>query len=98
MAILPLQLARVSNTMRAGVGAQRIAAAQAALLKAQNELSSGKRLNSPSDDPGDSAVVLQLRKTLEQRDAFLDNLTRASSQLSEVDTTLGDVSGLLDQA
>src|SRR5688572_2328892 len=98
MAILPLQLARVSNNMRAGIAQQRIAATQNALLKVQNELSSGKRLNAPSDDPGDSAVVLQLRKTLEQRLAYSDNLTRAASHLGEVDSTLGDVTSLLQEA
>src|SRR5436190_15975589 len=98
MAILPLQLARVSNLLRTGVAQDSIARTQEKLLRTQNELSTGKRLNAPSDDPGDSAVVLQLQKTLEQRNGFLDNLTRASNHLGDVDTTLGDVTGLLDQA
>ena len=47
MAILPLQLARVSNLLRQNVATQRIAQTQQSLLEVQNELSSGKKINSP---------------------------------------------------
>src|SRR5213596_2513274 len=90
MAILPLQLARVSNLLRANLASNQISRTQAQLLGVQNELSTGKRINSPSDDPGDSA--------LEQRKAYSDNLKQAGSQLGEVDSTLGDLTGLLQQA
>ncbi|MCC6424086.1 MAG: flagellar hook-associated protein FlgL [Phycisphaerales bacterium] len=98
MAILPLQLARVSNLLRSNVANQTIARTQSSLLDVQNQLSTGKRINVPSDDPGDSAIVQQLRKTLERRDAYTDNLKQATSQLGEVDSSLSDMSGLLLQA
>jgi len=98
MAILPLQLARVSNNLRASVSQNQISRTQEALLKIQNELSTGKRLNAPSDDPGDSAIVQQLRKTLEKRESYATNLRHAGSQLSEVDSTLSDLTRLVEQA
>src|SRR5205814_6313054 len=98
MAILPLQLARVSNLLRTSVATQSIASTQQQLLEVQNQLSTGKRLNAPSDDPGSAAIAEQLRKTLEQRQAFSDNLKAAGSQLGEVDSTLGDLGDLLKQA
>src|SRR4051812_2038943 len=98
MAILPLQLARVSNQLRTSLATNQIARTQEALLAVQNELSSGQRLNVPSDDPGDSAIVQQLRKTLELRQSYSDNLKQANDQLSEVDSTLGDLTGLIQQA
>src|SRR3954447_23234258 len=98
MAILPLQTARVSNLLRTNLAQSQISRTQSELLKTQNELSTGKRLNVASDDPGDAAVVQQLQKTLEQRQTYLTNLGRAQSQLSEVDSTMGDLSDLLDQA
>jgi flagellar hook-associated protein 3 FlgL len=67
-------------------------------MKAQNELTTGRRLNAPSDDPGDSSIAQQIRKTLEKRDAYAINLQRARNNLSEVDSTLGDVSSLILQA
>jgi flagellar hook-associated protein 3 FlgL len=80
------------------VSSRTIARTQQALIEAQNQLSTGKRLNAPSDDPGESAIALQLRKTLERSDAYLDNLKQAASQLGEVDSTLGTITDLLQQA
>src|SRR5260221_9854518 len=98
MAILPLQLARVSNLLRSNLGTSNINRTQGQLLEVQNQLSTGQRLNLPSDDPGDSAIVQQLQKLLEQRTAYSDNLKHAQSQLGEVDSSLGDLSDLLQQA
>lgn len=98
MAILPTQLARVSNQLRTSVSQNMIARTQRSLLEVQNELITGKRIISPSDDPGGAAIVQQLRKTLEQRAAYLSNVKQAGSHLGQVDSTLGDLSDLLQQA
>jgi flagellin-like hook-associated protein FlgL len=98
MAILPLQLARVSNLLRTSVATSAIPRTQQQLLEVQNQLATGKRLNAPSDDPGDSAIVMQLQKTLEQRNTYSDNLKQANSLLSESDSTLGDITDLMQQA
>jgi flagellar hook-associated protein 3 FlgL len=98
MAILPLQVARVSNGLRTFVAQSSMTRAQQLLLRAQNELTTGRRINAPSDDPGGAAIVQQLRKTLEQRQAYDQNITHAVNQLSEVDISLGDLTRLLDEA
>src|ERR1700704_1287806 len=98
MAILPVPLARVSNQLRSNVALASIAKTQQDLLKVQNELSTGKRGNTPGDDAGASSIIQQLLKTLEQRQGFATNLQKANSQLSEVDSTLGDLTDLLQQA
>ncbi|HEV2293621.1 MAG TPA: flagellin hook IN motif-containing protein [Tepidisphaeraceae bacterium] len=98
MAILSTQLARVSNQLRTSVSQSAISRTQRSLLEVQNELITGKRINAPSDDPGDAAIVQQLRKTLEQRAAYLGNVKQAGSHLGEVDATLGDLTDLLQQA
>jgi len=98
MAILPLQLARVSNQLRISVANSTISRTQTQLLRVQNELSTGKKLSVPSDNPGDAAIAQQIRKLLEQRQAYAQNLTRAGSHLGEVDSSLGELSELLRQA
>ena len=98
MAILPTQPARVSNLLRSNTAAAQIARTQRRLLAAQNELSTGRRLNSASDDPGDAATAQQLQKMIEQRQAFLTNLNRATNHLGAVDSTLGDLTELLNRA
>jgi len=98
MSIIPLQLARVSNALRMNLSQRTITQTQRSLLDVQNQLSTGRRLTTPSDDPGDAAISMQIRKLLEQRVGYEDNLKQASSHLSEVDTTLGDMTDLLRQA
>lgn len=98
MAILPTQLARVSNLLRTNTAGAQIARTQRRLLEAQNQLSTGRRLSTASDDPGDAAIVQQLQKTIEQRRAFLGNLNRAGNHLGAIDSTLGDLSDLLNRA
>lgn len=98
MAILPLQLARVSNQLRTSLVQSTLSSTQEALLRVQNELSTGKKLNVPSDNAGDAAIAQQIRKLLEQRKAYADNLTRAGNHLGEVDVVMGELSRLLQEA
>lgn len=98
MAILPTQLARVSNLLRTNTSASQIARTQRRLLETQNELSTGRRINAASDDPGDAAIVQQLQKTLEQRESFRTNLARAKNHLEAVDSAVGDLNDLLRRA
>src|SRR5262245_39477539 len=98
MAILPVNLARVSNQLRVSVANSTIARTQQQLLDVQNQLSTGKKLNLPSDDPGNAAIAQQLRKLLEQREAYSTNLTAAGNQLGEVDSTLDQLGDLLQES
>src|SRR5947209_11269601 len=98
MAILPTSLARVSERLRTNVALSSMTQTQQQLLDVLNQISTGKRVNSPSDDPGAAAIIQQLQKTLEQRDGFATNLRQANNQLSEVDSTLGNLTDLLQQA
>jgi flagellar hook-associated protein 3 FlgL len=98
MAILPLGIARVSNLLTTQVTTQSIDATQAQLLVVQNQLSTGLRVSTPSDDPAAASMIMQLNLTLERRQGYANNITTASSQLGETDSTLGDLTGLLQQA
>lgn len=96
--ILPVSIARVSNQLRSSVVTSQISSTQTQLENIQNELSTGKQLNVPSDNPTDSAIVQQIQKTIEKRQAYSDTLSYAKSSLGQTDTTLGNLSDLLDQA
>ncbi len=98
MAILPTQLSRVSNLLRGSVTEQSLARTQADLLTVENQLSTGQQVNVPSDNPSSAAIILELRKTLDLRTTYSSNIDQAKSQLGEVDSTLGDLTNLLQQA
>ncbi len=97
-AIPPLQTARVSNLLRSDYGRLSLARTQQDLLRAQNELATQRRLNTPSDSPGDAGIAQQIRKTLERRDAYKANISKATSQLSAVDSSLDELTNLLREA
>lgn len=98
MAIVPTNLARVSNTLRTSVTTQTLAKTQQQLLQVQNELSTGYKIWSPSQDPGSASIIMQLQKMLENRQAYLDNISHASGQLAQVDSTISDIQDKLLQA
>jgi flagellar hook-associated protein 3 FlgL len=72
---------------------------QQQLLQVENELSSGLKINSPSDDPSGALLVQQLQRAVNQNQSYLNNIQSASNLYSVTDSTLGDVStNVLTQA
>lgn len=71
---------------------------QAALLKTQEEMATGKSVNKPSDSPAKTAAILRLEKLLKTREQTDRNLDHALGVLNNVDAGLGDASELLIEA
>lgn len=69
-----------------------------ALLKAQEELSSGKRINRPSDDPVGMMEVLSFRTDIGKSDQYLKVMDNASSFLDTADSVIGSVHDSLKRA
>ncbi len=68
------------------------------LSDVQQELTTGKRLSSPSKDAAAAAVSMQIRRLLERRDAWEANLQSSSTQLGQVDSSLEGLETLLRDA
>ncbi|MCS7034364.1 MAG: hypothetical protein NZ561_10305, partial [Phycisphaerae bacterium] len=98
MAAIPSNLSRVSNNLRQMVATGNLSRTQVQLLKVQDQLATGRRLNSPSDDPGAAAIIQSIRKTLEQRSTFLQNIRSAENHLAAVDSALAEATELLNEA
>jgi len=73
-------------------------ASQFAGMRAQAEISSGKRILRPSDDPAGTARALALRRGLAQTARLQDAIAAGSSRLDQASSTLQDSSGLLTRA
>ena len=58
------------------------------VLALQDQLSSGQRVNRPSDDPLDARRAINLRTLITQNEQYLGNITDASPQLVETAATL----------
>jgi flagellar hook-associated protein 3 FlgL len=88
----------VSNLLQSSLAEQSIDSVQAQLLQVQNELSTGKAINQPSDNPAAAASIEQLNNTLSQLQTYNDNINSSSAQMSEAGSTLGNLTSLLQQA
>jgi len=73
---------------------QRIAARMQA---AQNQVSSGKKLNRPSDNPSAAADVVSIDAARAANAQYLDNAATAQSRLQIADSTLDGVQQVVDR-
>lgn len=63
----------------------------AELLKLQQQLSSGKKISKPSDDPLAASQIQKLESQITRADSFLRNVDMAENRLNSVETTLDAV-------
>ncbi len=68
------------------------------LANLQDQLSSGKRLRRPSDDPQAVNRALSLKTTSDQYDQYLRNISSARGWLEATDTALDQMSNVLNRA
>jgi flagellar hook-associated protein 3 FlgL len=68
---------------------------RSALIRVQNQVSSGRTLHSAADDPGASARVLTLRENLERIAQFRRNISGARAQLDSTEDAIEGVTGVL---
>lgn len=70
---------------------------QAELLRTQLQLTTGRRINKPSDDPGAAVRIEALVRGLKTHEVHEQNAEAARRRLSIEDEALGQVSGILDR-
>jgi flagellar hook-associated protein 3 FlgL len=98
MSIVPLSVARVSLQMHGSLMLTNLQQNQTDLLKVQQQLSSGQRLNLPSDDPAAALGIESLKRQIATNINYSSNLDFANSFLGQADSTLGSLSDLINQA
>ena len=88
---------RVSTLASFQNGLSAIQRLQAALDRTQQQVSSGKRLLTPSDDPISAARALDLRERLARLDQFDRNIVVAKNRLQDEEAALTNVNNLLQR-
>ncbi len=68
------------------------------LLALQNQMSSGRRLSRPSDDPVAVTRDLSYRTTIKTVEQYQGNISSATTQLNTIEQSLGSISNLLVRA
>jgi flagellar hook-associated protein 3 FlgL len=87
---------RISTSQIYNTGVSQLSTLQSNLLKTQQQLSTGRRVLTPADDPVASARALEVTQSQEVNTQFATNRRNADGSLSQVDLALSSVSDLLD--
>ncbi|MEM1404369.1 MAG: flagellar hook-associated protein FlgL [Pseudomonadota bacterium] len=88
---------RISTLQIYQSGVNSILQRQAEVARTQQELASGQRIQSPSDDPAGAIRILDIEEDLRQIDQYQRNASLAEGQLALEDNTLGNITNVLQR-
>ena len=82
---------RVTNSMMTATVKRNLFRQAEQLARKQETMSSGKRINRPSDDPLGFGKVLDYRKTLSSLDQYDRNIQNAENRIEFIETTVREI-------
>lgn len=97
MAVIPINLARVSNNLRALHLLEALRRNQAGLFGLQNQLATGLRVSRPSDDPQVASAALVVDRRLDVLQQIKHNLLYVGNALTESEAATKEAVELLMQ-
>jgi flagellar hook-associated protein 3 FlgL len=89
---------RISTESMYQNGTAAISSAQTQLMTTELQLSSGRQINTPSDNPVGAANAASLASAISQLDQYGSNQGQAQLQLSMADSTMTSVTSLVQDA
>ncbi|MGE5507753.1 MAG: flagellar hook-associated protein FlgL [Chitinophagales bacterium] len=89
---------RITNQMMVGRFLQNLNANLALLARSNEQLSTGKRISRPGDDPIGVTRSLQLRTSLNETDQFIRNVSSATAWMEAADSAMSDATSVLQRA
>ncbi|MCA9253549.1 MAG: flagellar hook-associated protein FlgL, partial [Phycisphaerales bacterium] len=98
MAINSVNLSRVTTTQKTEALLSSLRRNTAELFTGQGRLASGQRFQTPSEDPGSAARVLNMSEILGEQSQFITNIRHAADTLDATDVSMGEVSALIIDA
>lgn len=93
-----MSVGRITHNIMAATANRNIQTANQRLAAAQDQASSLKKLNRPSDNPADAAAAMNIRAEQRANVQFTRNTSDAQSWLATADTALSTSSDLLNKA
>ena len=98
MGAIPANLARVPNALASRIALGGIQKTNRDLLLLQVQLAAGKAFTRPSENAIGASTVSVLEDAIERREQRVRNLSQAEATLNSLDSALGDVADLLQEA
>ncbi len=88
---------RISTAQIYAQGVRSFGVQQTKLATLQEQISTGVRINKPSDDPVASARILELEQTVELNEQFQRNINMVEDRLYLEETTLNSLEGVIQR-
>ncbi|HWQ43951.1 MAG TPA: flagellar hook-associated protein FlgL [Desulfosporosinus sp.] len=88
---------RVTNNILSNNLLRNLEAAQGRMDQLQNQLSSGNRINRPSDDPVGIQNAMRLKSNISSVEQWKSNADEALSYMNTADSTLGEITSMLQR-
>ncbi|TWT37922.1 Flagellar hook-associated protein 3 [Posidoniimonas corsicana] len=95
-AIFPIPTTRTSDYLARTRLVQQIQSDQVDLIRLQTQLSTGRRIFLPSDDPGAAVRAITLQRTLERKGQLQTNISSAANKLTVAEGSLTQVSDVIN--
>jgi flagellar hook-associated protein 3 FlgL len=89
---------RITNRMLSDDAVRQLQANMSRLAQSQEQVTTGRRINRPSDDPVRTGSALRLRDSINELDQFRRNIDLADSNLSAADVALGTADDIIQRA
>ena len=91
-------ITRVTQHMLVGRELSSIGTASTRMSAAQEQMTTGRRINRPSDAPADTTVALKARAGIAQNEQYQRNAQDGTAWLSTIDTTLTNMTSMVRRA
>lgn len=89
---------RVTQNMLTGSSVTQLQASLSRLAKVQEQLSTGRVVNRPSDSPTEAATAMRLRGAVQQQEQYARNAENGLGWMATVDTALSGMSASVRRA
>lgn len=98
MSAIPANLSRVPNILASRIALAGMNGTNRDLLRVQGQMASGLQFDRPSQNSVGASAVLSINETLDRREQRVRNLGDGASLLNSIDSTLGDITELVQEA
>lgn len=88
---------RITNNMMSQNLLRNLESAQGKMDQLQNQISSGHRINRPSDDPVGIQNAMRLKSNISSVEQWKSNADEALSYMNTTDSTLGEITSMLQR-
>lgn len=89
---------RITNNMLSHNLLRNLEAAQGRMDRLQNQMSSGRRISRPSDDPVGIENALRMKSNITAVEQWKSNASEGLAYMNTADSTMGDISAMLQRA